>query len=134
MANYSNLSRREQVLAYLKDHKNGWVDGPNLANEEVGGSEGLKRLRELRADGYRIEQRRHPSPGRDIWQYRLVDSPTVPPGRNVVAPAEPSAGPVIRCPECKVVIPSSAIQSSLLDPSYVRVPCPTHGWVTAHIE
>lgn len=72
MGNLSSLSRKEQVLAVLSEARGAWVDGPNLANEQVGGSEGLKRLRELRDDdGYPIEARRHPEPGRDIWQYRL---------------------------------------------------------------
>lgn len=69
----------------LRRNANSWVDGPDLANERVGGSEGLKRLRELRADGHRIQQRRHPNPDRDIWQYRLVvDSP--PPLRSADRP------------------------------------------------
>ena len=50
MANKSDLTRREQVLRYLQDHADEWVDGPELANAQVGGSEGLKRVRELRAD------------------------------------------------------------------------------------
>lgn len=73
MANLSELTRKEQVLAYLEEHRNQWVDGPDLATEVVGGSEGLRRLRELRLSGdYDIRERRHPDPQRDIWQYRLV--------------------------------------------------------------
>lgn len=50
-----------------------WVDGPELASAHIGGSEGLKRLRELRnEDGYDIRMRKHPDPTRDIFQYRLV--------------------------------------------------------------
>jgi hypothetical protein len=60
------------VHAYLRNRANQWVDGPELANAEVGGSEGLKRLRELRADGINILMRPHPDTKRDIHQYMLV--------------------------------------------------------------
>ena len=69
MANISNLTRRQQVLAKLMEVGD-WVDGSKLATESVGGSEGLRRLRELIAEGYPIEKRRHPDLSRDIWQYR----------------------------------------------------------------
>lgn len=73
MANFSDLTRKEQVLAYLRERAGHWVDGPELATEAVGGSEGLRRLRELRLSGdYDIRERRHPDPQRDIWQYMLV--------------------------------------------------------------
>lgn len=77
MANYSNLTRAEQVLKRLREADGGWVDGPDLANEAIGGSEGLKRLRELRDGSYDnvahdIRKRKHPDPARDIYQYRLV--------------------------------------------------------------
>ena len=87
MANYSDLTRKEQVLTYLEARKGTWVDGPEIATEEVGGSEGLKRLRELRAEGHVIFNRKHPDPGRDVWQYQLVDKPVVPP------PLKPDATP-----------------------------------------
>ena len=75
--NHSDLSRREQVLKALQDANGAWVDGPDLANAEVGGSEGLKRLRELREqDGWDIRKRKHPDPNRDIYQYRLAPVPT----------------------------------------------------------
>jgi hypothetical protein len=48
----------------------------------VGGSEGLRRLRELIDEGYPIEARRHPSPNRDIWQYRLAVQTEVGPLRR----------------------------------------------------
>lgn len=79
MANLSDLTRKEQVLRYLQDHLNAWVDGPELANEMVGGSEGLKRLRELRDDGHRIVMRPHPNKSRDIFQYKLVVPETIHP-------------------------------------------------------
>lgn len=72
MANLSDLTRKEQVLEVLKARLGEWVDGTELANEAVGGSEGLKRLRELKADGWLIQKREHPAPGKDIYQYRLV--------------------------------------------------------------
>lgn len=72
MKRQSRPNRKMQVLEYLRIREGLWVDGPELANVEVGGSEGLKRLRELRADGWQIEERRHPNPDRDSWQYRLL--------------------------------------------------------------
>ena len=74
MANLSELTRKQQVLAHLQSRLGQWVDGPDLATEEVGGSEGLRRLRELRLSGdHDIRERRHPDPDRDIWQYMLVE-------------------------------------------------------------
>ncbi len=70
--NYDNLTRKDQVLQLLKFHQGEWVDGPELANETVGGSEGLRRLRELIDEGYHIVSRRHPNPSRNIWQYKLM--------------------------------------------------------------
>lgn len=67
------MTRGERVLRVLQSHRGQWVDGPDLANAAVGGSEGLKRLRELRAAGWMIEKRKHPDPRRTIWQYRLVE-------------------------------------------------------------
>jgi hypothetical protein len=73
MANLSDRTRKQQVLDYLTAYRNQWVDGPDLATEGVGGSEGLRRLRELRMSGeHDIRERRHPDPQRDIWQYMLV--------------------------------------------------------------
>lgn len=71
MPNLSDLSRKAQVRAFLIDHLGEWVDGVELANEQVGGSEGLKRLRELRDEGYLIQKRQ--KPGSDQYQYRLVE-------------------------------------------------------------
>ena len=80
--NSSDMTRREQVLAMLESRNEEWIDGTELATERVGGSEGLKRLRELRQIGldngtYDIERRRHPDIERDIWQYRLVHTAPV---------------------------------------------------------
>jgi hypothetical protein len=66
-------TRRGQVLHRLRLAKGEWVSGVELATAEVGGSEGLKRLRELRAMGYPIEERPHPDAGRSSWQYRIVE-------------------------------------------------------------
>ena len=70
MPNFSDLSRKEQVLHRLEANRGEWVDGVELANEVVGGSEGLKRLRELRDDGWLIQKRQ--KPGSDQYQYRLA--------------------------------------------------------------
>lgn len=78
LTNLSNLTRKEQILLYLRARKGEWVNGTELATEEVGGSEGLRRLRDLRIDGYSIQQRRHPDSDRDIWQYRLVEAEVIP--------------------------------------------------------
>ncbi len=68
-----------RVFEYLLQRLGEWVDGPGvLDTPEVGGSEGLRRLREAREDtgkkGYRIEgPRRNPNPNKaHTPQYRLV--------------------------------------------------------------
>lgn len=65
----SRIVRRGCVLTYLTYRKGEWVPGPVLASPEVGGSEGLRRLRELRAQGHPIEKRR--VKGKIAWEYRL---------------------------------------------------------------
>lgn len=63
-------SRREKVLQYLRDQRGEWIPGYELTTPEVGGSEGLRRLRELRVkNGYPIESR--PSGDGTTWEYRL---------------------------------------------------------------
>lgn len=71
-----------------------WVNGPELATEEIGGSEGLRRVRELADEGYKIETRRHPDPARDIWQYRIPRGPYVEPTRSEFAAAVEKTGEV----------------------------------------
>jgi hypothetical protein len=44
-----------------KRYPDGWVDGPSITTPAVGGSEGLRRLRELREDGVEIEVRVKPA-------------------------------------------------------------------------
>jgi hypothetical protein len=61
--------RQLAVLSVLKDGQ--WHDGPELTHPEVGGSEGLRRLRELRAKGYMIEMRIK-AKGKTTRQYRLA--------------------------------------------------------------
>ena len=72
MANLSDLTRKEQVLEKLKSRAGEWINGADLANESVGGSEGLKRLRELKREGWLIQMRKSPSQGSDQFQYRLA--------------------------------------------------------------
>lgn len=50
------MTRKEAVFSTMKTHR--WVPGYALTLPEVGGSEGLRRLRELRAEGYPIKQRK----------------------------------------------------------------------------
>jgi hypothetical protein len=108
MANLSTETRKEQVLSYLQAHKDEWVDGPELANERVGGSEGLKRRRELQSEGHSFEVRKHPDPNRDIWQYKYLgyNSPENPIG--TITPSKPltslkgvDLGDIMPCPRCK---------------------------------
>ena len=70
---WEGLTRRDRVLAVLEAAAGRWVYGPELANVAVGGSEGLRRVRELYAMGYQVERRRRP--GRQGWEYRLVTGP-----------------------------------------------------------
>lgn len=53
------LTARERVLALLCSNVGVWVPAHVITNPEIGGSEGLRRLRELRDRGYRIQQRKH---------------------------------------------------------------------------
>ena len=69
----STETRRANVLAFLMAHVNHWVPGPEIADPAVGGSEGLRRVRELREarfGGHTIEVRR--MSGSDAYEYRLV--------------------------------------------------------------
>ena len=63
--------RKAEVLRALQHAQPDWVGGPALANVACGGSEGLRRLRELRELGYVIEKKKtHPS--HNYYSYRLV--------------------------------------------------------------
>jgi len=69
----SYVTRRQQVLSRLMADFGQWVDGTDLATRDIGGSEGLRRLRELAGDmGCEIDRRPHPDAKVDHWQYRLV--------------------------------------------------------------
>src|ERR1019366_3919227 len=123
--NFSDLSRKEQVLQVLVEVGGQWVDGPGLANENVGGSEGLKRLRELRdEDGYGIEARRHPDPERSIWQYRLLDS--TPP--KLIAPIPPTAPFVpVKAVICPVPDCPRELYNVVIRSGYANGKCGKHG-------
>lgn len=62
------LTRKQRVYNALKSRR--WTPGFELTTPEVGGTEGLRRLRELRADGYEIKSRR--MAGSTAFEYRLV--------------------------------------------------------------
>lgn len=56
-----------------------WHTGPDITAPETGGSEGLRRLRELRADGAVIEKRRKTE---GVWEYRMLrEDPAVAQGK-----------------------------------------------------
>ena len=75
-------TRTDQVITRLRRAWPEWVDGVDLATEECGGSEGLRRLRE---SGFEYETR--PKAGhRTAHEYRLV----------VEQPIEATTGPVLR--------------------------------------
>jgi hypothetical protein len=136
-------TRAKQVLHRLREAAGEWVDGTELANEEVGGSEGLKRLRELRLEGWPIEERHHPSPRRAIWQYRLpvgargpeltrtVDP--VPQGpTSPLAAGAPTTAPVPSSRESRYPCPAMACPQHLtgiraLIGGYVEGKCFQHG-------
>ena len=65
-------TQQEKVLDRLSG--SGWVDGYDLCHPSIGGTEGLRRLRELREIGYPIEKRLKPNRprGSRVYQYRLT--------------------------------------------------------------
>lgn len=60
---------RAAVLERFRAAEGDWVDGEEL--EAVGGRDGLRRMRELRDEGYVIARRPDPRKG-GRWQYRLT--------------------------------------------------------------
>jgi hypothetical protein len=69
-------NHRRRVAQYLVDRLGEWVEGPELLQSSVGGSEGLRRMRELRNDlGWHIEGPRR-IPGRTARVYRLATAPS----------------------------------------------------------
>ena len=120
MTNLSQETRKQQVLSHLRARKGQWVDGPEIANEEVGGSEGHRRLRELRLDGYKIPMRKHPDPRRDIWQYMLQEDGPQPVPRPVTSLRGLSLDQVKICSRCQA-------RGWVVDnrgPGHKRVECP----------
>ena len=66
-------TRKALVLGVLRDRSPEWVPGHVLAAPEVGGSEGLRRARELRAQGWPIDLR--PMRSGSSWEYRYGEPP-----------------------------------------------------------
>jgi len=62
---------RQAILGRLQERTGHWIDGEEL--EDVGGTlDGLRRMRELRDEGYIIDRRPNPIKG-GRWQYRLSE-------------------------------------------------------------
>ncbi len=142
------MTSKERVLERLQAAGD-WVNGPELANEVVGGSEGLRRLRELRAAGYQIEERRHPDPRRSVWQYRLIGyeppvasvqvDPRAPAMPKQPSPLRPGATPTPRAKyRCTVRVgkngdPCDRELTSIvpygISDAYVQGRCTAHGRV-----
>lgn len=55
----NSMTRKESVHKYLKKNRR-YIPGSEINTPEVGGKDGLRRLRELRADGINIVTRRNP--------------------------------------------------------------------------
>lgn len=64
----NTMTRKERVYNYLKKNRK-YVPGHAITDPAIGGTEGLRRLRELRADGEKILKRRNPKTGQ--WEYKL---------------------------------------------------------------
>lgn len=62
------MTRKQRVYDALKSRK--WTPGYELTHPSVGGTEGLRRLRELREEGFDIKKR--PMAGSAAYEYRLV--------------------------------------------------------------
>lgn len=76
-------TRRRRVLDVLEANAGDWVDGHILCHPDIGGSEGLRRLRELRDMGHVIEMRKKPGKGVTTRQYRLLLSDPTPWGAQL---------------------------------------------------
>lgn len=63
--------RKKEVYQALLNAKGEYVGGPALSNVACGGSEGLRRLRQLRSEGYIIEKKKI-DPKHNYFSYRLV--------------------------------------------------------------
>jgi hypothetical protein len=62
------MTRKERVYSYLKSQRK-YVPGYELTKPEIGGTEGLRRLRELRAEGIDIISRKNPETG--SYEYKI---------------------------------------------------------------
>jgi len=72
-------TRKEKVLRLLMEarageSKDGWVESWRICSPEWGGLSGLRRLRELRAEGYAIESRALNNANNGTFLYRLKHS------------------------------------------------------------
>lgn len=56
------ITRKEAVYTYLRKNRK-FIPGSELTTDEVGGKQGLRRLRELRAEGIEIVSRKNPETG-----------------------------------------------------------------------
>lgn len=70
-------TRKSNVLAELRRASPEFISGDRLSTPHIGGAQGLKRLRELRADGWPVETRPPPD-GDGTWLYRLRPEPGQP--------------------------------------------------------
>lgn len=113
------ITKKQQVFSYLHERLDEWVDGTELANMTTGGTEGLRRLREKRAElalrGWAIQMRRHPIRARATRQYRLVRT-------------DATAATEHLCPrpDCDRVL--QAVVGSEWDPRFGFGECPVHGY------
>tara|TARA_Y100001963_G_C6728722_1_gene422764 strand:- start:180 stop:452 length:273 start_codon:yes stop_codon:yes gene_type:complete len=62
-------SNRERVMRLMLDLK--WHSANEICQPEIGGREGLRRLRELRKQGYVVSKRRVKEAG-GAYEYRIV--------------------------------------------------------------
>lgn len=64
----TTMTYKEKVHKYLKQNRR-YVSTSELNNPEIGGKDGTRRLRELRADGINIISRRNPETG--MYEYKI---------------------------------------------------------------
>lgn len=65
------MTRKQKVAKLLRSRR--WITGTDLCDPDVGGSEGLRRVRELRADGATIKVRK--TEGSNVREYRMTEGP-----------------------------------------------------------
>jgi hypothetical protein len=67
MATTSNpVTYKDKVYTYLRKNRK-YIPGSEI--NQIGGKDGLRRLRELRAEGVPIVSRQNPKTG--VWEYRI---------------------------------------------------------------